>query len=478
MEDGTVIVIGAGTAGSQAARTLGRAGRRVVVAERAVAGGTCLWRGCVPKKALYAAGVALQRCRRADRMGAGGRQAPDVFSGASGRQAVDASDAVDWARTLAWQAEVMHAYAGDQEGILRDTGAEIRHGTARFVDPDAVEVGGETLRADHVVVAAGSRPVVPPIAGADLMDTSDDALFYEELPGSLVVVGGGYVGAEMAGIYASFGTAVRLLVRERRVLQGFDAECAEIVVEGLRRRGVEVHFGTEVREVRGERGALEIAAEGDIGRESYRAERVLAATGRRPALADLDLGAAGVEVDDEGRPRLDGALRSVSNPRVRFAGDAAGGRQLTPVAGHEGRWVAEAILGGSSRSVADAVIPSTCFTAPEVSRVGLLEPELAERGAPYRVARGGFAQVAQAIIRDERPGLVKLLFDDRDRLAGAHVAGPSAGELIYGLALALQAGATLDDLQTARAVHPTVAEAVSWAAASAETVTPGEASKA
>jgi len=482
VDEHPIIVIGAGTAGSQAARALGRAGRSVVLAERDLAGGTCLWRGCVPKKALYAAGRVLHQVRDAAIVSI---TAPDGTHATTGREGSHSTvpDELDWTRTRDRQAEVMRAYAGDQEGILRDAGVEVVHGAARFTAPDAVEIGGDVRRGAHILVATGARPVVPPIPGAELVDTSDDALFYDELPAALVVVGGGYVAMEMAAIYAAFGTEVCVLVRGGHVLTGFDPECAQFVVDGLRARGVDVRFRTEVREVRGAPGALTVVAVDGEGRErAFATERALAATGRRPDLVDLDLAAGGVEVDDRGRPLLDDGLRSTSNRRVWFAGDAAGGMQLTPVAGYEGRRVAEAILSG--RSPGDMrgagprdddphpVIPSTCFTVPEVARVGLLESELAARGAPYKVARGGFEYTAQAIIRDERQGLVKLLFDGEDRLVGGHLAGPSAGELIYALSIAVQARATVADLQRARAVHPTLAEAISWAASSPETVEP------
>jgi glutathione reductase (NADPH) len=482
VDEHPIIVIGAGTAGSQAARALGRAGRSVVIAEKDVAGGTCLWRGCVPKKALYAAGRVLHQVRDAGIVSITAPHATGATAGQEGSAATTAED-LDWARTRERQAEVMRTYAGDQEGILRSAGVEVVHGAARFAAPDAVEIGGEVRRAGHVLVATGARPVIPPIPGGELMDTSDDALFYDELPAALVVVGGGYVAMEMAAIYAAFGTEVRVLVRGERVLTGFDPECAQFVVDGLRARGADVRFSTEVREVRGAPGALTVVTVDGEGHErAFDTERVLAATGRRPDLGDLDLAAGAVEVDDRGRPLLDEDHRSVSNPRVWFAGDAAGGIQLTPVAGYEGRRVAESILSGRppgdrrgagpSDDGPPPVIPSTCFTVPEVARVGLLESELAARGTPYKVARGGFEYTAQAIIRDERQGLVKLLFDGDDRLVGGHLAGPSAGELIYALSIAVQAGATVADLQRARAVHPTLAEAISWAAASPETIEP------
>ena len=483
MDEHPIIVIGAGTAGSQAARALGRAGRSVVLAERDIAGGTCLWRGCVPKKALYAAGRVLHQVRDTAIVSIVAADGARETTGRQGSHATAPKDP-DWGRTRERQVEVMRTYAGDQEGILRDAGVEVVHGAARFTAPDAVEIGGEVRRAEHILVATGARPVIPPLPGGELMDTSDDALFYDELPAALVVVGGGYVAMEMAAIYAAFGTEVRVLVRGERVLTGFDPECAAFVVDGLRARGADVRFRTEVREVRGARGALTVVTVDGEGRErAFATERALAATGRRPDLGDLDLAAGGVEVDDRGRPLLDEDLRSTSNPRVWFAGDAAGGIQLTPVAGHEGRRVAEDILSGRpsgdrhgaglSDDTPPPVIPSTCFTVPEVARVGLLESELAARDAPYKVARGGFEYTAQAIIRDERQGLVKLLFDGDDRLVGGHLAGPSAGELIYALSIAVQAGATVADLQRARAVHPTLAEAISWAASSPETVAPG-----
>ncbi len=448
MEEHPVIVIGAGTAGSQAARTLGRAGRRVVVVENDAAGGTCLWRGCVPKKALYAAGSLLRQIGGAGAMGIGalgdtpGEEGP-------GRPRPRGQYRLDWARTRAWQTEVMGTYAGDQERILRDAGVELAHGTGRFVAPDTVEIDGVARRGEHIVIAAGSRSVLPPVPGGHLMDTSDDALFYDELPATLVVVGGGYIAMELSAVYASFGARVHILVRGDRVLKGFDPECAQVALDGLRELGVEVRLRTRLVEVRGARGALTVVAVNDEGSERvFATERALAATGRRAAL---------------------------------------GGVQLTPVAGYEGRRVAQDILDAEASAAVSQgersaparsgdgsppVIPSTCFTVPEVSRVGLLESELAARGVPYKVARGGFEYTAQAIIRGQRRGLVKLLFDDGDRLVGAHLAGPSAGELVYALSLAVQARATVADMQSAKAVHPTLAEAISWAASSPETIEP------
>ena len=451
-----VLIIGAGTAGTRVARTLAGAGWRVTVVEHGQFGGNCLWNGCVPKKALYTAAQTRREAGEAARMGFAGGPAE-----------------LDWTRLMAWKSEMQRAYAGDQEGILRGLGAEVVRSEARFLSPDEVSAGGATYRPSHVLVATGSRPLRPPLPGSALADTSDDALAYPARPATLAIIGGGYIAMEFAGIYAAFGTAVTVVVRGGDVLKGFDPEAAALAQAGLEGLGVSLLLHTETRAIEGVRGDLELRVAGADGREDALAcERVLAATGRVPAVDDLDLAAGGVEVDERGRPRLDASLRSRSNPRVWFAGDAAGGIELTPVAGLEGERVAQSMLTGEPQAVDLAGMPSACFTVPQVARVGLGEAELAARGAPYLVARGDFEYVAQAIIDDRRRGLVKLLAGEDGRLLGAHLAGPQAAELIYTLGLALRAGATLDDLREARPVHPTLSEALNWAAFATETVTP------
>ena len=451
-----VLIIGAGTAGTRVARTLAGAGWRVTVVEHGQFGGNCLWHGCVPKKALYTAAQTRREAGEAARMGFAGGP-PEL----------------DWTKLMAWKGEMQRAYAGDQEGILTGLGAELVRGEARFLSPDEVWAGGRTYRPSHVLVATGSRPVRPRLPGSALADTSDDALAYSTRPATLAIIGGGYIAMEFAGIYAAFGTQVTVVVRGGEVLKGFDPETAALAQTGLEDLGVTFLLHTETRALEGQRGALELRVAGPDGRERALAgERVLAAVGRVPAIEDLDLAAGEVEADERGRPRLDDGLRSTSNPRVWFAGDAAGGIELTPVAGLEGELVARSMLSGEPQTVDLAGIPSACFTVPQVARVGLGEAELAARGAPYQVARGGFEYVAQAIIDDRRDGLVKLLAGEDGRLLGAHLAGPQAAELIYTLGVAIRAGATLEDVRGARPVHPTLSEALNWAAFAVETVTP------
>jgi glutathione reductase (NADPH) len=435
------------------ARAAARAGLRVTVVDHADRlGGTCLWHGCVPKKALYVASQSRLETVKAARMGFAPGP-PDL----------------DWTRLMAWRLEAQQAYAGDQEGILRDLGVDVVHADARFVAPDTVQAGERLFTAGHVVISTGSLPVVPDIPGADLSDTSDDALHYTERPASLAIVGGGYIAMEFAGIYAGFGTEVTMLVRGQDVLRGFDPEAAALAREGLEGVGVKVITGAAVEAV--EQHGLDLAVLLRGGRE-LTVTRVLMATGRRQAVDSLDLATGGVETGDDGKPSLDRFLRSVSNPRVWIGGDAAGGLELTPVASVEGEAVARSIVQGEPTEPDLTVMPSACFTIPEIARVGLGEAELAARGRPYQVARGDFRSIAQAIILDRRGGLIKLLGDEDGRLAGAHLAGPHASELIYVFAVALRAGAHLTDFTTTKAVHPSLAEALNWAGYSIETVKP------
>jgi glutathione reductase (NADPH) len=451
-EETDVLVVGAGTAGTQVARAAARAGLRVTVIERSVLGGTCVWRGCVPKKALYTAAQTRREAMEAARMG--------FAPGPPG---------LDWTRLMAWRQEVQQAYAGDQAGAFKSLGVGVVDGEARFVSPQEVAAGGRTFTARHIVVSSGSRAVKPRVPGAELADTSDDALRYGEQPGTLAILGGGYIAMEFAGIYAAFGTAVTVVLRGTEILRPFDPEAAAIARRGLEDLGVAFVENAELESIEGERGDLRLTLATPDGHRELRAARVLAAWGREPDVGRLDFAAGGVAVDGRGRPELDEFLRSLSNPRVWVAGDAAGGLELTPVASLEGEAIAAGIVGGEPKAPDLAALPSVCFTVPEVARVGLGEAELAARGRPYQVARGDFEWIAQAIITARRGGLVKLLADETGRLVGAHLAGPHAAELIYAPAVAIRAGVTLPGLQATRAVHPSFAEALNWASFAVET---------
>ena len=446
-DNGKVVIVGSGAAGSAAARTLVSAGWDVTVIERDRVGGTCLWRGCMPKKALYNAARGRRNAVRGEMFGLSGAQD------------------FDWQSVLAWKWHSQETYAGDQEAGFTERGVRLLKGQARFVATDAIEVAGERIPFDHAIIASGSTPVMPPIDGIDLADTSNDALGYPEPPASLLVVGGGFIGLEMATVYASFGTEVTVITSAVRPLEMLDEEVSSIPIRRLERMGVTFHTSCRLEALSGSPGAVTATFSDEGGNPQSRTwERVLVATGRRPALEDLDLHEAGVDVDGHGRLVLDTSQRS-TNPRVWAVGDAAGGMMQTPIANYQGRTVATSIHSGSALEPDDSMIPTCLFTTPQIAQVGLSEAEAHVAGIEVDVGRASFEFLGAAVIEDERDGLVKLIFAAEDgRLVGAHIAGPTASDLVYAMAVAMRCGATRDTLRATVGIHPAFCEALNWAA--------------
>ena len=443
----SVLVIGSGAAGAAAARNLVAGGADVTLAEAGRVGGACLWFACMPKKALYNAAHAARGVARAEQFGL-------TVDGAG----------FDWPSVLAWKWHAQETYAGDQEALLTSRGVRLVKVPARFVGPARVAVGSQVLEPDAIVVATGSEPLRPPIRGAELADVSVDAMSYQSPPKRLVIIGGGYVGLEFAGIYSAFGAEVTVLLRGTRALPRFDPEIVDIALRSLARQGVRFVTEASLKAITGGPGAFMVAYDDTDGQAHVLdGDRVLLATGRRPALGGLDLAASGIALDEHGAPVLDDALRS-SDPRVYFAGDAAGRVQLTPAANAQGETVARSILTGAPVPVDLRALATAVFTVPQLGQVGMTEEDARRAGIQPVVRRSTYEYVGAAVISDERDGLVKLVFDASDVLIGAQVASPYASDLIYALALAVRARMTAPEIQATRAVHPSYAEALNWAA--------------
>jgi len=438
----SALVIGSGAAGSAAARTLAARGWRVRVAERGRVGGICLWKGCIPKKSLYHSASLVRAMRDADRFGV---EARDI--------------GFDWQGVLAWKWHAQESYAGDQEASLRDRGIELVKGDAAFLSEDSVAIGDTVVTADAIVVATGSRPLGFDIPGAELADTSDDALRYPAPPASLLIVGGGFIAAEMAGIYASFGTAVTLVTRAPRLLDMLDSELADYAAAALDGLGVRIVTGATLTSIEGEVGALSAVVRGDDGAHvAFDAERVLQAIGRVPAIEGLHLDSAGIETDQKGHLVIDQYLRT-TNPRVWAAGDVAGGMMQTPVANLEGRTVAASIDEGVPQHPDCASMPITCFTVPQLASVGFTEKTARDAGRDVVVKRTGLGDIGAGVVAGETHGFYKLVCErDTGRILGAQCAAHNASDLIYGAAVAIQAGLTSRDIGRTVAVHPSFAE--------------------
>jgi len=443
-EKGTCVVIGAGSAGSACARSLTREHWRVVQVERDRWGGTCLWRGCIPKKALYQSAATARTVRNAEQFGV-----------------LTTGSAIDWSGVLAWKWHAQETFAGDQEAIAAKHSIEMVRGSARFVSPTEVDVEGCSFSADHVVIATGSEPVRPQIAGSELADVSEDALRYDSVPESLVIIGGGFIALEMAGIFASFGTKVAVVTRGPRILEMLDEELAEVARRHLAGLGVAFATGCVLKAISGTAGALVVSlsdAAGDT--RTLSSAKVLLATGRRPALDGLDLQAAGVETDGHGHLVVDEYLRT-TNPQVWAVGDAAGGMMQTPVANLEGRTVARSIAGGVNLHADCSAMPVTCFTVPQLSSVGLTEEAARAKGLSVRVNKTTLDEVGAPIIEDATDGFTKLVIEDATGVVlGVQSAGPSASDIIYSAAMAMKAGFTAEQIGQVVAVHPSHSEAL------------------
>lgn len=439
-----VVVVGSGAAGTAAARTLAKAGVRVAVVENDKVGGTCLWHGCMPKKALYNAANAYLDAAKADEFGVSCPRCD-----------------VDWPAVLAWKWHAQETYAGDPAADFAARGIELVKGTAVFESPLTLRVGDRVLEATDVVIACGSAPTIPPIPGAEACDTSLEALHYPAPPATLAIVGGGYIAMEFAAIYSAFGTTVSVLLRGDAPLRGGDPELIRLAVIRLEAQGVTFRRQAHVAEVRGETGAMEVLFEDG---PALAAERVLMATGRHPRVGELLPKAAALALDGRDRLVADDMGRT-SDPHVWVAGDAAGGPMHTPVANEQGHHVAEAMLGLRSEPLDLSWMPTAVFTMPQLAQVGMSEEQAAAAGIPARVCRGTFSGIGAAIVSDDCDGLIKLLVaEEDDRVLGCRIAARDASDLIYPYALAVHKRATAADIRSTVAIHPAYTQAVEWGA--------------
>jgi pyruvate/2-oxoglutarate dehydrogenase complex dihydrolipoamide dehydrogenase (E3) component len=357
---------------------------------------------------------------------------------------------LDWPAVLRRQREVVATFQ-PPVAAMEKTGARVALGRARFVDAHTVEVDGARLAGEKILIAAGSEPVVPDIPGRELAATSDDVLFLPDFPPSLTLVGGGVIGLEVASAFADLGSRVTVVGRDAEILPGLDPDVAGYLRTILEAKGVTFRLGAKVARLEGRSGAVTARLGG--GGEITGAV-VCVAAGRRfhPRM----LGAEGLGLETAGLGlKVTPYLRS-SVPHIYAAGDAAGRRQLTPVAAWEGRIAALNALKGDSVRADEAVIPQVIFTTPEAASVGLSHRETQARGIGCAVARHDMRGASNGVASGEDGGYLKLVFDDETkRLLGAQMVSYAAAELIQFCALAIRSGASADTVAAQLSVHPT-----------------------
>ena len=440
------VVIGAGPGGYVAAIRLAQLGKRTALVEREALGGTCLNWGCIPSKALIAAANLVDELRGAAERGIIGEVRVDV------------------ARLREFKDGVVRKLVAGVGQLEKGNGVEVIRGTATFVSPTVVEVdtGGERLRIEAAafVVATGARPLDLPGFAVDGVDVwgAREALALSEVPARLAVIGAGVVGAELGSVYAKFGSKVTFVEAQAVILGACDPEAVRLVLRGFRQRGIVARVGARALGYERVGNGLALRVEVEGSEETLEVDKVLVAVGFRPNADGLGLERLGVRFDERGFVAIDDRFRT-SVPTIHAVGDLAGPPLLAHKASREGELAAEAIAGAVHLRRWKA-IPSAVFTDPEVAHVGLLEEDARAKGLEVVIGKFAFAGLGRAVAIDRADGFVKVIAErGSGRLVGVSMAGPEVSDLIAEAALAIELGATLEDVAGTVHAHPTLAEA-------------------
>ena len=438
--DFDMITIGAGSGGVASSRRAGSYGARVAIVEESRVGGTCVLRGCVPKKLLVY-----------------GAQFADAFADAAGFGWTVAPPKFDWPTLIGAKNKELDRLEQIYITMLKNSGVEIIEGRGVLVDPHTVEVAGRRYTAENILIATGGHPTVPDIPGIEHVISSNEALDLPKLPRKIVIVGGGYIAIEFAGIFRGFGCEVVELIRREDLLHGFDDDIRVAMAREMRTRGVEIHTRVHVARIEKDR------REGytlftNIGQE-ISADLVMYATGRGPNTRGLGLDAVGVKAGENGAVMVDEWSRSTV-PNIYAVGDVTDRLNLTPVAIAEGRAVAETLYNDNPIKMDHTNVPSAVFGQPPIGVVGLTEEQARkEYGDDVDIYCARFKPMKNTLSgRDERT-FVKLVVDGRtDRVLGCHMLGVDAPEIIQGLAIAIKCGASKRMFDETIGIHPSTAE--------------------
>ncbi len=432
-------IIGAGSGGVRSARIAGDLGARVAICEDARLGGTCVNVGCVPKKLLVYASQFSEDFE--DAAGFGWSVGPRTF---------------DWPTLIAAKDAEISRLNRIYDRLLQMAGVEVMLGRGRLIDAHTVAVGDQSYTAEHILIATGARPWVPDFPGREHVAISDRVFELPTLPRRIIIVGAGYIGVELAGIFNGLGCSVSLVYRSSLPLRSFDEDVRGFLALELDKKGIHLCPDTHIE------GIAQLADDTyEVmygGGECEIADFVLYATGRVPNTEGLGLEQLGVEVDGHGAIRVDDNY-TTSVPSIHAVGDVIARAQLTPVALAEGMALARRLFGGPAGEVNYRNIATAVFSQPNVGTVGLTESEARRTGAKVKIFKSTFKPMKHTMSgRDERT-LMKMVVDaSTDLVLGLHIVGPDAGEIVQGFAVALTCGATKAQLDATIGIHPTAAE--------------------
>lgn len=439
--DYDLFVIGGGSGGVRAARLAAEYGARVALAEEYRVGGTCVIRGCVPKKLLvYASHFS------------------EDFADSTNYGWTPGEATFDWARLIANKDKEIDRLNEAYIVNLKTAGVEVIQSRAELIDAHSIFLvaGERTVSAETVLIATGAAPFVPQnVPGCHFAITSNDAFHLETLPDSIAIIGGSYIAVEFACIFNGLGVETLLLYRGEQILRGFDDDLRNTLAEELRKKGIDVRTHANVSEIRTAGNLFEMALPAD---ETVRASLVMYATGRVPNTFGLGLETAGVRLDGRGAVVVDRfSCTNVGN--IYAVGDVTNRLNLTPVAIREGTAFSETVFNDNPTAVDHADVPTAVFSQPEIGTVGLTEAEAREAYSAVQIYKSRFRPMKHTLTGRDETMLMKLVVEEKsDRVLGCHILGAGASEMIQLVGVALKMGATKHDFDATIAVHPTAAE--------------------
>lgn len=438
--DYDLFVIGAGSGGVRAARMAAALGVRVAVAEDRYLGGTCVNVGCVPKKLFVYGAHYSEDFHESEAFGWQLKDRPQF----------------DWETLRDNKTKEIERLNGIYGSLLDNAGAELINGHASLVDAHTVRVNGKHYSAERILIATGGWPFVPDFPGAEHVITSNEAFYLESFPKNAIVVGGGYIAVEFAGIFKGLGADTQLVYRRDLFLRGFDKDVREFVRDEVSKKGIGLNFNADIVAVeKMEDGRLKANLNNG---QTLIADTILYATGRKPKTEGLGLEKAGVLLREDGAVLVNEQFQS-NVPSIYALGDVVGKIQLTPVALAEGMALVKHLYQGGDGHVDYNFIPTAVFCQPNIGTVGVTEEEAREQGYEVEIYRSSFRALKHTLSGSEERCFMKMIVDQStDKVIGVHMVGPDAGEIMQGIAVAMKAGATKSVFDQTIGIHPTSAE--------------------
>ena len=437
--DFDLFVIGAGSGGVRAGRMAAAKGKKVAIAEVSDLGGTCVNVGCVPKKLFVYAS-----------------QFPELFHASQGYGwNIKQSQSFNWETLRNNKTQEISRLNGIYQNLLTNSGAKIIKGRACLEGPQQVSINGQTYSAENILIATGGWPYIPEFAGSELAISSNEMFTLEQLPEKAVVVGGGYIAVEFAGILNGLGVKTDLIYRGDRLLKTFDPQCSEKVTEGMIAKGVNIHLNTEVLSISGQENQLTVHLNNG---QSLEAGIALYATGRTANTQGLGIENTAIKTQANGAIIVDDYFQT-AEPNIYALGDVIDRVQLTPVAIQESMLLLEQLYGNTKPRMDYANIPTAVFCQPELATVGLTEQQAKDKYSNIKVYESDFRPMFETLGQEKGRVYIKLIVDvATDRVVGCHMVGEHAAEIIQGIAIAIKAGATKANFDQTMGIHPTVAE--------------------